>query len=271
MTTLRQSPSGPLVDLISSTSDVHNDSVVAGSDTSLALDVLETRMRVLEAYEVLETFQGGVAGNVTGADQVGNVGDHSWSFFGSSATRNLGRPNDAQSKLGRYTVSGGTSMRVGVMLGSSGTPARGIGLLATQINSIEWSGVCAASGGLNGQYRYGFGTSVSVASMGTDGIFFEGDDGIAGDTWRCIARKAGVPTLALTSVTWKPNGTYFKLGIFRLDDGRFRFDIDDVTVATLAANAIPTTRMVAACQCESTVNSGQSIVFDTCRLRYRRL
>lgn len=272
MTTLRDSPSGPLVALISSTSDVDNQSAVAGATASLALDTLETRMRALEVYEVLETFQGGLPNGVAATNQIGGIGEHSWSFLqANSAVSLFNRPNSIKNQLGRYTISTGTSGRCGFMLGSSGTPAPGIGLLPTQIVSVEWSAAPDTSSGLNGKYRWGFGTNTSLSRMGTDGIFFEADDSIAGDTWRCIARKSNVEVVALTGITWKPNGTYAKLGIFRETNGDFRFELNDVVVGLIAAVSIPTTRIVAACQCEATVNSGQSLEFDTCRLRYRRL
>lgn len=267
--TFRDPPSGPLVPLTSSTDDVENDSSVSGSSTSIALDTLDARLRVIESYEVLETFQGGID-TLTGANQVGGLGDHSWSFFGTGATRNFGRPNNSLTKYGRYSVGGGTSTFTGFMLGSSTTPAPGIGLLSTQIESVEWSAACNTSSGLNGKYRFGVGTNVTLTSMGTNGIFFEGDEFIS-NNWRCIARKAGVNTTFATTTSWKPNGTYFKLGLFRLTNGDFRFDVNDVTVATLLASAMPVTRMLVACQCESTINSGQGIEFDTCRLRYRRV
>lgn len=265
--TLRNSPSGPLIDFASSTSEVDNDSVVPGASSSDALDVLDTRLTEFTRGNIVEYFAGGA--DHTSAPQT-LLGDSAWSVFGTSTTlvqvfHFVGISN----RYGMYNLSAVATTQIGaLMLGSSAEVNPGFGFLPSQIESVEWTCAVNVSSGLNGKYRFGFGSHAALSNFGPDGIFLEVDREIS-TFWRAIARRGGSQAV-VTSAVVGTNNVFFKVRVDRQTNGSFSYFVNDVLIANILAINMPTGRIFVGAQIESTINSGQDLLVDTCRLRYSR-
>lgn len=267
MTTVRISPSGPPVPVSNTTSDLANTSTVPGATASDALDSLLSRITEIEDGVLVDQFFGGVNASASTADS-GLFGDRRWSFFSTGGS--VARSSDHENYIGAYTVTSTAGNTGGIVLSSAAVLTASTSFFASNIRRLLLMGTpdTADSAGAFGAYRYGFGSDPLVASYGDDGIFFEVDRAI-NDSWRVVVRSGGLLVASVeTDITFTPHDlTTLELIIV---DTVWRFSIDGVVVASLAASIMPTARLTLGLHVEATADSAQSASLDECEFAYRR-
>lgn len=251
MTRARLSPSGPPIDVETTTDGIENLSTVPGTNVTQALDFLLSA-RVAQFFD---EFLGGTSTTLVASNDTGAIGSLAWNFVttGGSCARNTADPF-----IGAYDITSNAGTLSAIYLIT--TAATTGGLPVNVIDRVEWRVLPTPTA----TTRVGLGVAPNTTSLGNDGIYFSASS--ASPFWRVITRTGGITTNTVTTpVSWA-TGQPFDLVLVRNSSGNWNFFINEVFVVNISVS-ITTSRLVPVVQTEG----AGTAVADTFRMDYTKV
>lgn len=243
MSRFRLPPSGPVIDIATSSDDVENLSRASGASLTEALETTVTPI----ATDYDDEFLGGSEVNTPAADNLAIFGELRWTMRRANSNVSITKTGSGtNNSIGNVLINnfvGGTN--TGLILGSGFRPS--------QVTRLFFRALPAATG----IQRLGLGVGPQLNNMGNDAIYFEARKAPSA-VWTVNTRVSGV--LTNTVVTAASCLVFSDLLIERSSAGVWSFAIGGAAVASFSDPAmIPTVDLAPAVQ---TAGGNSSLVID---------
>lgn len=258
MATARLSPSGPTIDVETTTDGIENLSSVPGDNVTEAIN----NILAFESFPLFDDFIGGQNATAT-ANVDGLFGDLGWTFTTTGGS--IARPAASNAYVGAYTITATATLLSSLCLGAS--PAAGaVAFPPNQTDRVEFRVLPNVLQSTSGTTRVGLGIQMDTTQFGSDGLYFEAAAATS-PNWRLVARRTSVNTILTSTIPWTP-ATPQSLVLTRTASNAWSFFIDGVLAGSLSgAGTIPSQRLNPALMVTAGAVDQASIV-DLCRINY---
>lgn len=258
MTLARLSPSGPAIDVETTTDGIENLSNVPGATVTEALNTI----LATEDFPLFDDFIGGQ--NATASASVeGPFGALGWSMATTGGS--ISRPAASDAYVGAYTLQGNAGATTTLYLGQPSATL--YGMLLSQAQRVEWRVLPCTQQLIDGVCRFGLGVA-TAANFGTDGLYFEAGPALSGGVWRAIARRGSANTSVVSTIPWSSSIAQSLVMSRDPSTGLWSFFVDGVLAgAPSPFSVLPTTRLNPAAQVTGGA-AAQSTIIDLCSVNY---